>query len=209
MSTTKGRAHVFLCRYHFPLSYSIVFDTLHTMKALHESLRLIVTRKDSRWIALISMCVGALLVLSYQNGSDAFAVLTFSSLSLYKKLMLFSSSFFDFKNTFTTSALTVGLLGIILGGINISLFYTYIQVRGRVLLKSGLYSGAGLFFAFLGVGCAACGAAFLTTILSVFGFGALLTVLPYKGEEIGYLGLLILSIATYSLAKKVTAPNVC
>jgi len=46
-------------------------------------------------------------------------------------------------------------------------------------------------------------------VLSVFGFSALITFLPYRGAEIGYLGLLVLCIATYSLAKKVTAPNVC
>ena len=76
-------------------------------------------------------------------------------------------------------------------------------------MKSGLYSGIGLMVAFLGIGCAACGTAFLSLVLGFFGFSAMLNVLPYQGQEIGYIGLIILCIATYSLAKKVTAPNVC
>jgi hypothetical protein len=85
----------------------------------------------------------------------------------------------------------------------------YVKVRGEVILKSGLYSGVGLLFAFLGIGCAACGTAFLSVLLSFFGFSAMLSVLPYQGQEIGYVGIIFLCIATYTLAKKVTAPNVC
>lgn len=83
------------------------------------------------------------------------------------------------------------------------------KVRGDLIIQSGLYSGLGLIFAFLGIGCAACGTALLSVVLSFFGFSTMLSVLPYKGEEIGYIGILILCIATYVLAQKVTAPNVC
>lgn len=96
-----------------------------------------------------------------------------------------------------------------MGGINISLAYTYVKIRGEAIVKSGLYSGFGLFLAFLGVGCAACGTAFLSVILGFFGFSAMIGALPYQGAEIGYIGLIFLCIATYSLSKKVTAPNVC
>lgn len=82
-------------------------------------------------------------------------------------------------------------------------------MRGEIILRSGLYSGAGLILAFLGVGCAACGTALISILLGVFGFSTMLQVFPYQGEEVGYIGLLILLIATYSLSQKVAAPSVC
>jgi hypothetical protein len=64
-------------------------------------------------------------------------------------------------------------------------------------------------FAFIGIGCAACGTAFLSIILSFFGFSAMLSLLPYEGQEIGYTGLIFLCIATYSLSRRVARSNVC
>ncbi len=76
-------------------------------------------------------------------------------------------------------------------------------------MASGFYSGIGLILAFLGIGCASCGTAFLTFLLSFFGGATLLHLLPYGGQEIGYLGVIVLLFATYSLAKKTANPTVC
>ena len=179
------------------------------MKQLLDSLRLIASRKDSRRVIIISTLLLLLLLLISQNGSSAFSVLTFKSLPLFKRLTLFFITIFNIKDTFTGGTLILATLGSLLGGINLSLAYTYMKTRGEVILKSGLYSGVGLFVAFLGIGCAACGTAFLSVLLGFFGFTTMLNVLPYQGEEIGYIGLIFLCIATYTLAKKVTTPNVC
>src|SRR3989344_5102268 len=113
-------------------------------------------------------------------------------------LVIMFSTLFDIKNTFTAGSLILATLGSLLGGINLSLAYTYMRLRGEIILHSGLYSGIGLIFAFLGVGCAACGTALFSVILGFFGFSAMLNLLPYQGQEIGYIGLIILCIATYS-----------
>lgn len=179
------------------------------MKPLLDSLRIIATRKDSRMVIIIGTLTFLLLLLIVQNGSAATSIFSFDALPFLKRLQLFLVTLFDITSTFTGGALILATLGSLLGGINLSLAYTYMKVRGEVIMKSGLYSGMGLFFAFLGVGCAACGTAFLSVILGVFGFSTMLNVLPYQGQEIGYIGLIFLCIATYVLAKKVTAPNVC
>ena len=83
------------------------------------------------------------------------------------------------------------------------------RLRGEIVFKSGLYSGIGLILAFLGFGCAACGTALLSVILGFFGFSAMLRLLPYQGLEIGYVGLIFLCMATYTLAQKVAVPNIC
>jgi hypothetical protein len=179
------------------------------MKHLIGGIGLIMRRKDSRRIVIFATASFFLLLLISQNGRSAASLLSFDFIPLTRRLSLFLSTLFDIKNTFTASALVLAVLGSFLGGINLSLAYTYMKTRGDMILKSGLYSGIGLFFAFLGVGCAACGTAFLSVLLGFFGFSAMLNFLPYQGQEIGYAGLIFLSIATYALAKKVTAPNMC
>lgn len=179
------------------------------MKPLLDSLQLIATRKDSRFVIVVSTIIFLLLLLIVQNGKASLDMLSLESLSLLKRLSLFFSVFFDITSTFTAGALILATLGSLLGGINLSLAYTYIKMRGDMIIKSGLYSGMGLVLAFLGIGCAACGTAVLSVILGFFGFSAMLNLLPYQGQEIGYVGLIILCIATYTLAKKVASPNVC
>ncbi len=179
------------------------------MKPLLYSLQLIVTRKDSRLVIIISTLVFLFLLIVVQNGRASVDILGLTSLPLIKRVILFLSVFFDIRSTFTPGALILSVLGSFLGAINLSLAYTYIKTRGDMLVKSGLYSGLGLIIAFLGIGCAACGTAFLSVLLGFFGFSAMLNLLPYQGLEVGYVGLIILCIATYTLAQKVSAPNVC
>ncbi len=179
------------------------------MKHLIGGLQLIATRRDGRVIVISATGIFLLILLALQNGEAAIAAFDLSSFSLIKKVSLFSVTFFDVASTVTGGATVLAVLGSLLSAINIALVYVYIKTRGELLLKSGLYSGVGLIFAFLGIGCAACGTAFLSLILGFFGFSAVLDVLPYKGQEIGYIGLSILCVATYVLAKKVTAPAVC
>ena len=94
--------------------------------------------------------------LSLSKGFDRLIdVFSFNTLSVWKRVELFFSTLFDIKDTFTGGALILATLGSLLGGINLSLAYTYMKIRGEVLVKSGLYSGIGLFVAFLGIGCAA------------------------------------------------------
>ena len=179
------------------------------MNSLVDSLRIIVTRKDSRKVMIVSTCVLIFLLFLAQNGRGVIQIFSLTSLPFLRKLVLTLHSFFDVTSTFTSGSLILVTLGSCLGGINISLAYTYMKIRGEVILKSGLYSGIGLVFAFLGIGCAACGTALLSVILGFFGFSTMLALLPYQGAEIGYVGIIFLLIATYVLAKKVSAPNVC
>lgn len=179
------------------------------MKPLVQSFFIVMKRKDSIAVAFVASIFFLLLLLFIQNGSSAFDILSLRSLPFEKSVILFFTILFDFESTFTTSTFIVAIVGSILGGYNLALLYTYIMNRGELIVKSGLYSGSGLIFAFFGIGCAACGTAVLSALLGFFGLSGALALLPYGGQEIGYLGIIILVYATYSLAKKVIAPNVC
>ncbi|MFA6608707.1 MAG: hypothetical protein WCT07_02250 [Candidatus Paceibacterota bacterium] len=179
------------------------------MQNLISGITLIIARKDSRLVIIVSTVIFFFLLLAAQNGVATKEVLNFEIIPIYKRLNLAFLTFFDIKNTFTSGSLILATLGSLLGGINISLAYTYLRLRGEIIMRSGLYSGIGLFLAFLGVGCAACGTALFSVMLGFFGFSAMLNLLPYQGQEVGYIGLIFLCFATYSLAQKIMAPNVC
>jgi hypothetical protein len=179
------------------------------MKNALQGIVMIFSRKDSRLVAVFSGIVLFVFLLVLQNGKATLQVFSLSFLLMSEMLFLASKTFFDVKTTFTNTALFLGVVGSVLGGVNMGLAYTYMKIRGEVILKSGVYQGFGLVLAFLGIGCAACGTALLSLILGMFGFSTVLSIFPYGGQEVGYIGVLLLLMATYSLAKKVIAPNVC
>ena len=90
------------------------------MKHLVTSLRIIVRRKDSRLVIIISTLVFMLLLLLTENGRASYDIFSFDSLSLSKRSMLAISTLFDIKNTFTAGALILAVLGSFLGGINLN-----------------------------------------------------------------------------------------
>lgn len=179
------------------------------MRKIQEGVAVLFQRRDGRYIALSLSALFFFSILLVQNGSVAIDALSFTSLSLSTRLSLFLTTLFDTSSNFSVSALLLALLGSIVGALNISLAYVYMTMRGRLILRSGLYSGMGLLLAFLGLGCAACGTALLGVLLSFLGLSSFLSLLPYGGQEIGYVGLVVLLVATSVLARKVATPNVC
>lgn len=170
---------------------------------------IILSRKDSRNVIIATTLLFLFVLLLFVNGQSAYETVSFDVLPWHERANLFLSTLVDMRSGFDGNSLTLAILGSLLGGINMSLAYTYMRLRGEIILRSGLYSGAGLVLAFIGIGCVACGTAFLSVILSLLGFSAMVHGLPYHGIEIGYVGLIILSLATYYLAKRVSSHSMC
>lgn len=150
------------------------------MKSLVISLNTTVAHKDSKVIIITTSLLFIILLLWVQGGKIA-----------------------------VSGAFILALLGSLLGGFNVALAYTYVRAQGKFILRNNLHSGLTLVRAFLSMGSAVCGVAFISLLLGFFGFSAMLSLLSYQGQEVGYIGLIFLSIASYTLAQKVAAPNVC
>lgn len=178
------------------------------MDALVKSVRTILKHKDSRHILLGSSLFFFLIVVLTEKEAALGSVIT-QDFTAWQKLTLLLTYIFDLRSSFSIGALILIIVGSILGGVNLALAYTYFKTHSQAVARSGLFSGAGFFFALLGVGCAACGTALLSTILGFLGLSFVLGFLPYQGLEIGYLGLFILGLATLSLSKKVVGPKIC
>jgi len=70
----------------------------------------------------------------------------------------------------------------------------------------------GMFFSVLGFNCLPCASGLLILILSFLGLASYvtyLTSLPLQGQEIGFLGVIMINIMNYILLKRIISPNVC
>jgi hypothetical protein len=100
----------------------------------------------------------------------------------------------------------------ILFGINISLLVYYIRkAQGgvRSMKSSGAAGIGGLVSGVFGIGCAACGTFILTPLLALFGATGLFSLLPFGGEEFGFIGVGLLVYSIYAVTKKINSPMVC
>lgn len=110
---------------------------------------------------------------------------------------------------FTTLSASYTIAIAILTGINVALFVYYVK-RQRQLAQGGLAVGSiGIVSGILGMGCAACGSLILTPLLGTVGGIGVIALLPLRGGEFGILGVILLGIATYLLAKQIGKPMVC
>ena len=158
-------------------------------------------------VALLVVSAAALLpntaVLVQVLGSDAVLLstkLTFL-LSLYGSLL----------TNYSLLSAALLLVTALLFGVNVALLTYYIKRRRRVSgdAAAKLAGVGGTVSALFGIGCAACGSVVLTSVLGLFGASGLLLMLPYHGAEFALLGIVLLTIATYYLAKRIADPLVC
>ncbi len=120
---------------------------------------------------------------------------------------------FDVENTFSTFAIFIASVSILLSAFNISLMWEYMQIQIKLQSKiqNSLHTkhnyifGFGTILAVLGTHCVSCVAVLFGGLLSV----SVLSVLPFGGNEIGLIGIMILLYTTYITAKKLQNPYVC
>jgi hypothetical protein len=99
----------------------------------------------------------------------------------------------------------------VLFGINFALLGFYIStvrsIRGSI--SAGSSSLGGLISGLFGIGCAACGTFILSTVLTSFGSAGLLTILPFRGEELSLIGIGLLTYSILIIGKKLQYPFIC
>ena len=97
----------------------------------------------------------------------------------------------------------------VLFGMYIAMLIHFLKSRIKEVGQGGVATGfLGIASGVLGVGCAACGS-FLLTSLSLVGVSGVLTFFPLGGSEFGIIGVILLTLAIYMTAKKITDPLVC
>lgn len=94
-----------------------------------------------------------------------------------------------------------------LAGVQVSLLVAHLKCKVKMGQAAGL-SAIGIVSSLLGVGCSACGSIILTSLIGLSGT-AVLHSLPFRGMELGILGILILVVSIVMTAKKISEANAC
>lgn len=166
-------------------------------------------RRPSNIAIIVSIVVTVLTsVLWYQNASLYSTGLVLQP-DISAKVHFFFTTYQALFTAFSLfGAFSLLCLGVLLG-VYLVLFIAYLKKAHtpRMAVSSLGFFGfiAGLF----GVGCAACGVVVFSSLLGFVGGAATLAALPFMGEELVVVGVVLLLISNWYLLKKLTDPLVC
>lgn len=134
--------------------------------------------------------------------------MTSSTMTLWQKTNLATSLLGSLQTNFTPLSRSLTIISATLTGLQSSLLIYYLRHSIQIQKEMGV-SVVGVIMSLLGVGCVSCGSVVLTSLI---GFGSatfLLGILPFKGQEFGFLGIAILLIAIRFTLKKINEPYTC
>src|SRR3989344_4815205 len=133
-----------------------------------------------------------------------------SSLPIADKLTFPIRLLESITTNFTTLSALYTVAIALLAGINIA-FIAYLigQQRERISQSGATAAVFGILSGTVGMGCAACGSLILTSLLGTVGGTGLVVALPLRGGEFGIIGVVLLGVSTYFLARQITKPLVC
>lgn len=117
---------------------------------------------------------------------------------------------YDISNTFTGGGVVMIMITTILSSLNIAMLLEFISLQGKLNIKKdvkkeNIFVTGAIALAVLASHCASCGVIIIGSFLSL-GF---LSSLPYGGQELGILAIVILLYTIYNLYKKINNPYVC
>ena len=93
-------------------------------------------------------------------------------------------------------------------GLNAALIVHYMRRQAGAHRAAGA-SAFGVLVGLLGVGCAACGSVFLSSLIGIGATVGALRWLPLHGLEFTWLGILLIIGSMFSVARKIVEPEAC
>src|SRR3989338_7478359 len=163
------------------------------------------------WYIVLALAVAFLLLLLaiwLPNISFLKHVVVSESYSFANKVSIFWSYFGFWGTNFTPLTRAFILIVAILSGSNVALLVYYLKHRIKLERSAGI-GILGVFTGLLGIGCASCGSVLLASFIGLSAAAAFTGFLPLMGIEFSIIGVLILLISIYLVAKKIQNPLVC
>ena len=118
-------------------------------------------------------------------------------------IFLFKLSLFFWGSVTFFSAVGTLILSLLIGLLISLLVYRFNVVRSVSLGGGGFLGGVGLFLGAAAPGCAACGVG----LVSLLGLGSALYALPFKGNEVVVIAILIVSFSAIHISRKLYKPT--
>ncbi len=121
--------------------------------------------------------------------------------TFWEKVKLFFLSIQMFNTNFTLWGKVSLIIISILFGINLVLFLEFFKkFKSLKGTKKGLI---GSIIGFLGIGCTSCGSVFLTAIFGFSTTSAFFSILPFNGNEISVIGIVLLLLNIFYICQKI------
>lgn len=134
--------------------------------------------------------------------------MTSKTMTVWQKTNLVTSLLGSIQTNFSPLSRTVTIISATLTGIQTSLLIYYLRQTIMVQREMGV-SLLGVATSLLGVGCASCGSVVLTSLIGLSSASTVLGILPFRGQEFGFLGIAILLMAIIYTMKKINQPFLC
>ena len=161
-------------------------------------------------LALIVSAVVFAFAVWFPNISLIVEVMGHPGISFSQKLDLPISLLGSIATNFTLLSASYTIAIALLFGVNLAMTIYFLRRKISEVRQSGVATGfIGLASGVLGMGCAACGSLLLTSGLSLIGASGILAFLPLAGGEFGILGVILLVVSIYLIAKQIQNPAVC
>lgn len=161
-------------------------------------------------LALITVVVVFAFAVWFPNISLIMEIMGHPGIPFPQKLDLPISLLGSIATNFTPLSASYTIAIALLFGINLAMTIYFLRRKVSEVRQSGVTTGfIGLASGVLGVGCAACGSLLLTSGLSLVGVSGIIALLPLSGGEFGILGVALLSLSLYLIAKQIQNPAVC
>ncbi len=138
-----------------------------------------------------------------------FTIFKSSSATFLEKVIFLLSLISSITTNFTWFAVLYTFLIALFFSINVAMLIFYIKNKQKFLQKNSVVGASGLLSGIFGIGCASCGTVILGPLLSFFGASGVIAYLPFGGQEFGVLGVILLTISIFMIAKKIIESDVC
>lgn len=156
-------------------------------------------------ILAIFIWAGIIWLSSYQVITYA---LTSELFDWGAKLKILWTSLGSFNTNFTLSSQISVVSVSLLSGVNFSMLVYHFRSNFLLQKNSGM-GMLGVIVGTFGVGCSACGSVILSSFFGVGAATLFVSWLPLQGLEFSIIGILLILISIYLLAKKIQSPNSC
>ncbi len=156
------------------------------------------------FLPTIVISVFYILLFTYFRNFNLVNTTLINNTPILYKIKLFSILIEGLSSTMTQ----VGLLLMFLTGFLIGLNLTLMFQKVAFLKQAGsvkFVAGGSSFFGVISGGCASCG----LPVLSLFGLSGAVAYLPFKGVELPYISLILLSASLFFLLRNKTQLQVC
>lgn len=176
--------------------------------AVRRSLKEVFRRPGYVGLAVFVAIFIALLAILLPNISFLRHIADSNVFSAGRKAYIFWTFLGSFKTNLTIFGQITTISVAILTGINVAMFVFYLRKR-VIMQKAAGTSVLGIISGLVGVGCASCGSVLLSSIFGIGATSSFVGLFPLKGAEFGILGIILLLVSNYLIARKLQDPFTC